>query len=62
MVSSIEGASPPEMMNWMHADLKIKFENGFSSMIEKRPYGMPRAVFSDNKKDHFASPEWSPIN
>ena len=41
----MEGASPPEMMNWMHAYFHIEVENGFSSMIEKRPSGMPRAVF-----------------
>ena len=35
MVSSTEGASPPEMMNWMHADFQIKAENGFSLIIEK---------------------------
>ena len=26
MGSSTEGASPPEMMNWMHMDLQIEFE------------------------------------
>ena len=45
MGSSTEGASPPDMMDWMHADLQIEVENGFSCMIEKRPIGMPRAVF-----------------
>ena len=43
--SSMGVASPPEMINWMHTDLKIEVKNGFSSMIEKRPSGMPRAVF-----------------
>ena len=26
MQSSMEGASPPEIMNWMHADLQIEVE------------------------------------
>ena len=26
VVSNTEGASPPEMMNWMHADLQIEVE------------------------------------
>ena len=53
MGSSTEGASPPEMMNWMHADLQIEVENEFSSMIENRPSGMPRAVFFSLKKRSF---------
>ena len=50
MVSRTEVVSPPEMMNWMHADLQIEVENGFLFIIEKLPSGMPRAVFFEYKK------------
>ena len=53
MGSSTEGTSPPEIMNWIHADLKIEIENGFLPMIEKRSSGMHRAVFSSTKNIHF---------
>ena len=53
MQSRMKGASPPEKMNWMHADLQIEVEKGFSSMIEKRPSGMPGAVFFCTKKQSF---------
>ena len=42
---STEVESPPESMNWIHAVLQIEVEKNFLSMIEKRPSGMPRAVF-----------------
>ena len=48
--SSTEVAYPTEIMNWMHADFQIEVENGFLSMIEKRPSCMPRAVFFEYKK------------
>ena len=38
------------MMNWMHTDFKIEYENGFLLMIEKLPSGMPREVFSEYQK------------
>ena len=63
MLSSTEGASPPENMNRMHADLQIEVENSFSSMIEKRPSGMLRgSIFLLQKNDRFDSPGWIPIN
>ena len=63
MGSSTEGASPPDMMDWMHVDFQIEVENGFSYMIEKRPMGMPRAVFFEYKINNpFYSPKWIPIN
>ena len=42
---------------------KLRLENGISSMIKKRPSGMPRAVFFEYKvRGQFSRPEWSPIN
>ena len=63
MGSSTEGVSPSEMMNWMYAGFKIEVKNSISSMIEKRPSDMPRAVFFLYKvHDHFDIREWIPIN
>ena len=53
MRPSTEGVSPPEKMNWMHADLQIEVENGFSSIIEKRPSGMPGQIFLSTKERLF---------
>ena len=42
---------------------KLRLKNGISSMIEKCPSGMPKAVFSEYKfHDRFYSTEWIPIN
>ena len=60
---STEGASPPGKMNWMHADLQIEVENGFSSMIEKCPvWHAQGSIIRVPKNDRLAIPEWSPIN
>ena len=45
----MEGASPPKIINWMHADLQIEFENGISLMIEKSPLACPGQYFSSKK-------------
>ena len=50
MQYSTKVASPPDKINWMHADLQIEVENGFSSMIEKLLSGIPRALFFKYKK------------
>ena len=63
MGSSTEGASPPEMMNWMHADLQIEVEKWLLVDDLKTPvWHAQGGVFLAQKNYHFASPEWSPIN
>ena len=50
MGSGTERESPPETINCMHTHFQIRSKNGFLSMIEKCPSGMPRALFFKYKK------------
>ena len=63
MGSCMEGASPPEMMNCMHADLQIEVEKWILVDDWKTPVWHDQgSIFLVQKYDHFSSPEWSPIN
>ena len=63
MGSSTEGASPPEMLNWMHADLEIEVEKRLLVDDWKTPiWHAQGSIFLYKKSDRFASLEWSPIN
>ena len=63
MGSITEGASPPEMMNWMHADLQIEVEKRLLVDGLKTPvWHAQGSICFAQKYDRLASPEWSPIN
>ena len=63
MGSSTEGASPPEMMNWMHTDLQIEFEKRLLIDDLKMPvWHAQGSIFQVKRYDRSASPECSPIN
>ena len=63
MRSRTEGASPPENMDRMHADLQIEVEKRLLVNDLKRPVWHAQcSIFFSLKNDRFASPEWSPIN
>ena len=63
MGSRTEGASSPEMMNRMHADLQIEVEKMASRRwLENARLACPGQYCFSTKNDNFASPEWSPIN
>ena len=63
MGSSTEGASPPEIMNWMHPDLQIEVEKWLLIDDWKKPvWHAQGSIVLVQKYDPFASSGWSPIN